>query len=98
MMRETSSRSSTSRACTRVLLSIISMAACDVALLDAVDLEHLHPAEDAGHRRAQLVSERGQEVVLGAIGVLRLAIEPRVLHGHGRHLRELREDRFVVRR
>ena len=41
--------------------------------------EQLGPAEDRVERRAQLVRERGQEVVLGAVRVLRVAIEERVV-------------------
>ena len=37
------------------------------------------PSRGWRQRRAQLVRERGQELVLGAVGVLRLAIEPRVV-------------------
>ena len=40
-------------------------------------LEHARPAEDGGHRRAQLVGERGQELVLPPVRVLeRLLREP----------------------
>jgi len=43
--------------------------------------EELHPAENRSHRRAQLVGERGQEVVFGAILGFGFAIAPFVFGG-----------------
>ena len=45
--------------------------------------EELHPAENRGHRRAELVRKRGQEVVFGAILGLGFAIAPLVFGGRG---------------
>ena len=42
--------------------------------------EHVGPAEDGRQRRAQLVAERGEELVLGAVGLLRAVVELGVVH------------------
>jgi hypothetical protein len=42
------------------------------------------------------VREGREEVVLGPIGAVGLAIEPRVVDGHSRALRYLRAYRFVL--
>ena len=60
-------------------------------------LQHAHPAEHCRERCAQLVRERGEELVLGAVGVARLGVEPCVLEGEGGLLGEtLREQHLLL--
>ena len=65
MMRLMSSRSSMSCVWTRALRSIVSRPARSSSALRAGEAQHLRPAEDGVQRRAQLVRQRGQELVLG---------------------------------
>ena len=58
---------------------------------------HLRVHEHGPERGAQLVRERGEELVLGAVGVARLGVEPRVLEGEGGLLGEtLREQHLLL--
>ena len=57
--------------------------------------EQARPAEDRRERRAQLVRERGQELVLHPVRLARLRVE-RVLDRDRAHLRELRQDGLVL--
>ena len=67
MMRLRSSRSSISCTCARALRSITSMRGCtSVGVGRAARAQQLRPAEDRVERRAQLVRERGEELVLDA--------------------------------
>ncbi len=61
----------------RVLRSMISTARAAASLLKLPAGEQLRPAEDGVERRAQLVRERGEEFILGA--VRGLCLEPRLL-------------------
>ena len=67
MMRDTSRRSSISFTCRRVLRSIASSACAVRAVVEPPDAQQRDPGEDRAERRAQLVRERGQELVLGAV-------------------------------
>ena len=76
-----------------VALDDLEAAARRVGLVQLFPAQDAGPAQDRGQRRAQLVGERGQELVLGPVGHLRfrarafgLAIEQGVLHGHGLRL------------
>ncbi len=74
VMRDTSSRSWTSRACACALRSMRSSACFDFLLRQLAAAQQVHPADDGVERRAQLVRQRREEFVLQAIGLL-LAIE-----------------------
>ena len=92
VMRETSSRSSIEL---RLRLGVALdhlQAVARLARSSFSIAEQLRPAEDRVERRAQLVAERGEELVLDAVGLALLG-EERVLDGDRRHLRELDEDR-----
>ena len=65
-MRDTSRMSSMSWFWTLALRSMVSMARARVALVELAGAQHVRPADDGGERRAQLVGEEGQELVLGA--------------------------------
>ena len=77
MIREMSSRSSMSWACSRVLRSMISIARRAGRLVQVTARQQARPAEDRVERRAQLVRQRGQELVLRAVGGL--GLQPRLL-------------------
>ena len=81
MMRETSSRSSMSWASVFVLRSIIPTARAVVGRVELLGAQQLRPDEDRAQRRAQLVRDHGDELVLGA--VRRLRIEARLLLAAG---------------
>jgi hypothetical protein len=51
--------------------------------------QHVCPAEHGIQRCAQLVRDGGQKLVFGAVGLLRLAIQARVLHRQRGHARQL---------
>ena len=68
VMRETSSRSSTSRTRCATWRSMIGPLALDG--VDAAQLHQLQRREDRRERIAQLVTEHGEELVLGAVRVL----------------------------
>ena len=88
-MRETSSRSSISRACARALRSMLSRPrACVAGSIGAGRAQHAGPAEHGVQRRPQLVRQRGQELVLQPVGVA-LALQRR---------RRVRARRACVRR
>ena len=74
MMRDTSSRSSMSWACSAALRSIVSSAAARRVGVEAARAQQLRPAEDGVERRAQLVRQRGQELVLDAVGLQQLGV------------------------
>ena len=61
-----------SLACVRALRSMTSSASARRVLADLARRSMRDPAEHRVERRAQLVRERGQELVLGAVGLLRL--------------------------
>ena len=69
-MRETSSRSSISCACRRALRSITSSACADLARRHLLVAQHRGPAQDRRERRAQLVRQRRQELVLELVVAL----------------------------
>ena len=60
--------------------------------------QHPYPAEHRRQRCAQLVREHGEELVLGAARVLRLAVESRVVGGERGALREVLGQREVGER
>ena len=66
VMRLTSSRSSIRRACARALRSIVAAALATSTAPALRPAEQVGPAEDGVERRAQLVRQRGQELVLHA--------------------------------
>ena len=51
---------------------------------------------DGGERVPQLVGEHRQELVFSSVVLAELFIQPAVLDGAGRHLRELHDERLVV--
>ncbi len=59
-------------------------------------LEHVAPAHDRVQRRAQLVREDREELVLRAVGELGVAIEPGVVHGDAGPPRHFVEHGHVV--
>ena len=67
MMRETSSRSSMSCSCAFAFRRMTSRAARDERAVDTAVVEHARPAVDRVERRAQLVREHGEELVLAAV-------------------------------
>ena len=79
VIRETSSRSSTSRARCRTCRSTTSRGLLDLGPLDAGQAEDVQGVADRGQRVAQLVGEHRQELVLAAVGLADLAVEPGVL-------------------
>ena len=68
VMRDMSSRSSTSWFCATALRSITSIACCHLSGGDHVGLQHPGVAEDRVERRPQLVRQRGEELVLQLVG------------------------------
>ncbi len=94
-MRDTSSRSSMSCDCDFALRSMVSSAR------PAVPSGRLPPRSSraqprmAVERRPQLVRERGEEIVLRAVGGLGLGVEPRVLVSHGGLRRQGRREPLV---
>ena len=58
-------------------------------LVEATGAEKASPDEDRAERRPQLVRERGEEVVLEAVRVLRFTVEPCVVDRQGRAAGEL---------
>ena len=56
--------------------------------IELAEAEHAHPAERGGHRRAQLVRDRGEELVLGVARLDGGAVELRVVDGDGRAARD----------
>ena len=75
-MRETSRRSLTSCACWRTPRSIACSARWRCAASMRAVAQHRQPADDALQRRAQLVREHGEELVLGLVGALGVARAP----------------------
>ena len=69
LIRETSSRSSTSRAMCCTCRSAIDRAASTSVRLAARQPHQLQGVADRGQRVAQLVGEHGQELVLAAVGL-----------------------------
>ena len=67
VMRDMSTRSLTSCACACALRSISSSACVPRAAVQVIVQQHARPAEDDVQRRAELVRERGQELVLQAV-------------------------------
>ena len=57
--------------CARTLRSMTSSPRRMRGRVEVARAQHHRPAEDRGERRAQLVGERGQELVLGPVGLLR---------------------------
>ena len=64
-------------------------------LVGAGRLGDLHGAVDRGQGVAQLVGEHGEELVLAAVVLAELLVEPGVLDGDAGHLGDLDEDRLV---
>ena len=79
-MRETSSRSSMSWAWARVLRSMLARARGGLVAGRAGPSAASAPSRDRGERRAQLVGERGQELVLGRLAP-RPPLQARVVDG-----------------
>ena len=102
MMRLMSSRSSISCVCTRALRSIVSSPFGELGLVVGAAPQDLRPAEDRVERRAQLVRQRREELVLhlahalglGARGALALE---QLLALLGRLLRRFVQPRVVDR-
>ena len=68
VIREMSSRSSTSRTSCSTWRSITSLAHCELSVVEAVSMpEDLHGVADRRQRVAQLVGQHGQELVLAAV-------------------------------
>ena len=59
-------------ACARALRSMVSSARAAGSLVEPPAAQHVRPAEDGGQRRAQLVRDGGEELVLEAVGALGL--------------------------
>ena len=97
MMRETSSRSSMRRIWARALRSMASNAAPAASPCELAPPEHPDPREHGVERRPQLVRDRGEELVLGAVRLARLA-EDGVLDRDRRHLGELDQAVLVLLR
>ena len=76
-MRETSSRSSMSFGLRLAALPDRLAVRGRPVRLEIAELQQVRPAEDRCHRRAQLVREIGEELVLGAICFLSTAVETR---------------------
>ena len=55
--------------------------ACDITSGPA---QHAQPADDRVQRRAQLVRQRGQEMILRHVGALCLGVQGAVVHGERR--------------
>ncbi len=72
VMRETSSRSSISAVCALALRSITSSAFARAWSSNGRVRKQRDPADDGVQRRAQLVRERAEKVVLDAIGLVRV--------------------------
>ena len=70
MIRETSSRSLINWFCSRALRSIVSSACVCLIGLELAAAQQVQPAEHRAHRRAQLVAQRREELVLEPCGVL----------------------------
>ncbi len=66
-------------------------------LVELAHAEQARPAQDGVERGAQLVRERGQELVLDPVDALGLAVEARVVQGERRGVPELPGQRGVVR-
>src|ERR1051325_2827866 len=81
MMRETSSRSSTSCACDLALRSMVSRARFAVA--------SSIPPERGCQGRAQLVRDCREKLILCPVRLLRFAVESRVVDGQGGAAREV---------
>ena len=60
---------------------MLSSARCVERLVERGHLQDMGPAEERVERRAQFVRQRREEFFLEAIGVLRVAIEQRVVEG-----------------
>ncbi len=86
MMRETSRRSEMSCAWERALRSIASSARRVVCSSTLPGAQHLGPAEHGVERRAQLVGEGGEELVLDAVGLLGLLARRLLAHQQARPL------------
>ena len=86
-------------ACARALRSMIASARASARRLRPAGAEDAGPAEDGRERRAQLVAERGEELVLGAVrglgrgarARLRL-VEARAVEGLGALPRERQQE------
>ena len=59
-------------------------------------LHQLERIADRRERVAELMGERGQELVLAVVGCAELFVELGVLHGDGGHVGELGEDRLII--
>ena len=77
--------------------SIVSTARRVVSASSLPDAQHVRPAHDRVERRAELVRERGEELVLEPVRLLRLEVEPRVLDGDARPVRDLLGERDLRR-
>ena len=96
MMRDRSSRSSISRACAAALRTIASIGLGGARRIGDAGLEDLAPAHDGVDRRAQLVRERRQELVLGPVRGARLAVGARVVDGQRGPLRHRLRDQQIL--
>ena len=99
-MRETSRMSEMSCSCTRALRPMTSIGAADGRFVGQPLAQDLGPAHDRVERRAQLVRQRGQELVLQAVHVLGLGARRLLAGQHGGHARARvsRRSRHVLDR
>ena len=72
MMRDTSRMSAISCACDSRVAADDLQARSDAGRLDALVAQQRRPSEDGVERRAQLVRQRGEELVLEPVGALRV--------------------------
>ena len=79
LIRETSSRSSTSRARCRTCRSAIVARLLGLGRSTPSEAEQVQGVQDRRQGVAQLVREHRQELVLAAVGLADLAVEPRVV-------------------
>ena len=82
LMREISSKSSTSLTNWSTCREMISPAQSQVLVLDLEHLQHLDRAADRSERVSQFVGEHRQEFVLPAVVFLDVTIEPGILDGN----------------
>ena len=82
---------------TCALRSIVSTARRVRGRVELARAQHVRPAHDRVERRAELVRERREELVLQAVRLLRLEVEARVLDGDAGAVGDLLAERDVRR-
>ena len=95
LMRDTSSRSSTSRARCCTCRSITSRGPLQLRRRPALGAQDLHGVADRGQRVAQLVGQHRQELVLAPVGLLERRQQVRVLDGDDRAVGQVLRRREV---